>query len=166
MSVFPIKVTHNQNPTDTMQKSLLAILRNPTVQKFLKILILVTVCLYLYSIVEWREVINLFKNISAGYFLLTLFVCLFDQVFMALKWQILLRIFKIRVSLTIPILAYLGGRAINIVIPSGVGIDAYKTYYLKKHGIVLLKDLIRSPEFENLNKRRWQFKCFNSKFGK
>ncbi len=91
----------------------------------------VVIAVILYS-VEIDEVKNLFLTISIPFFILTLSVCIFDQVTMGLKWNILLKAFKVRIPFHKPIIAYLRGKVFELFIPSIFGIDTYKSYYVKE----------------------------------
>jgi uncharacterized protein (TIRG00374 family) len=76
---------------------------------------------------------DLLKDISIGYFIVVVFIHFIDKVFMGFKWNYLLKIFGVQLSVRLPILAYLRARVFNIFTPAGIGIDIYKVLFLKKY---------------------------------
>jgi uncharacterized protein (TIRG00374 family) len=87
----------------------------------------------LYKIIDVRTVIALFSGISILFFAITVFICTFDKIFMGIKWNLLLRFFDVKVPLFVPIIAYLRGKVFYLFTPLGLGMDAYKAYYLKEY---------------------------------
>lgn len=94
------------------------------------------ICCALLAISYFIDVsrfIDLIGQLSIPFFLLVVFVVLFDQAFMGAKWNFLLHVFHIYVPTWVPILAYLRGRIFTYVAPSSLGLDAYKFYCIRKY---------------------------------
>ncbi len=87
----------------------------------------------LANIIDFDQFLELIDDISWPYFLLVICIVIFDQAFMGLKWNILLRIFQVMVPIWVPILTTLRGRIFTLLAPSNLGIDAYKTYAMKNY---------------------------------
>lgn len=87
----------------------------------------------LLQFVDLRSVFLMLKGANLYWFFLGVAIVIADQIFMGLKWNILLRVLGVKVSSYVPIVAYLRGRAFKYIVPSTLGIDAYKTFYLKKY---------------------------------
>ncbi len=87
----------------------------------------------LANIIDLDQLLELVKDISWPYFLLVICIVIFDQAFMGLKWNILLRLFQVIVPFWVPILTTLRGRIFTLLAPSSLGIDAYKTYTIQKY---------------------------------
>ncbi|MFC1809124.1 lysylphosphatidylglycerol synthase transmembrane domain-containing protein [Candidatus Omnitrophota bacterium] len=96
--------------------------------------ILLCVLLFLIvRIVNFRDFIDILSNAAPIFVICVLCACVVDLMAMGAKWTILLRVFGIRVSPLIPILAYFTGRGFSFFVPSTIGIDSYKTYFMVRH---------------------------------
>ena len=84
-------------------------------------------------LIDVTQFIELLSQISIPYFLLLVFIVIFDQALMGAKWNILLYVFKVDVPFWVPVLAYLRGRIFTLVAPTTIGIDAYKLYCVRKY---------------------------------
>ncbi len=87
----------------------------------------------LANIIDLDQLLELVKDISWPYFLLVICIVIFDQTFMGLKWNILLKLFEVNVPVWVPVLTTLRGRIFTLLAPSSLGIDAYKTYAIHKY---------------------------------
>lgn len=90
----------------------------------------ISVILYITDI---NKFLSLASQANIYYFLIVFFLITFDQFFMGVKWHFLLRIFHVSVPVSVPVLAYLRGRVFSFFAPSSLGIDAYKTYCIRKY---------------------------------
>ncbi len=98
--------------------------------KYLFIVLTLFVVAHFLDLDQFLELIN---NISWPYFLLVICIVIFDQGFMGLKWNILLRLFQVMVPLWVPVLTTLRGRIFTLLAPSSLGLDAYKAYTIQKY---------------------------------
>ncbi len=105
----------------------------PQIKTLIKVVLTILFIGILIQLIEIDQVISLFKGANLSWFSLAVGIIIFDQVFMGVKWNVLLRALNINVSVYIPVIAYLRGRAFKFIIPSTLGIDAYKAFYLKKY---------------------------------
>lgn len=98
-----------------------------------KILLILIILALLLLNLDVRELYQNLENIAWSWFFIVVFVAFLDQVIMGLKWNILLNAFDIHVPWIAPVLAYLRGKIFKLTTPSTLGIDAYKTYFLRNH---------------------------------
>ena len=99
----------------------------------LKYLFIIVAIVFIVSLIDFDEFMNLASSISFIYFAIVVLIVVFDQAFMGAKWHYLLRVFHVNVPISVPILAYLRGRIFMFVAPSSLGIDAYKAYCVNKY---------------------------------
>lgn len=114
-------------------------LRKQSFYRALKIIFGICIIVVLLRMIDINTAIELLSKVSVPFFAIVVFICTFDKVFMALKWNFLLRVFRIQVPFWVPIIAYLRGKVFVLVTPLGLGMDAYKTYYLKEHNVPVIK---------------------------
>ena len=106
---------------------------NPALtKKLLKLGLSTLLIVLILQFIDIQEVLILFQDVNVYWFGLGVLVVLFDQTFMGIKWHILLSALRIKVPIAVPIIAYLRGRAFKYLVPSTLGIDAYKAYYVRK----------------------------------
>ncbi len=84
-------------------------------------------------VIDVNQLFELMSNISVGGFIVVVIVVIFDQAFMGAKWNLLLRVFHVKVPFSVPVMAYLRGRIFTFIAPSSLGIDAYKLYCVRKY---------------------------------
>lgn len=100
----------------------------------LKIIFIIFALVVIFKSIDLSDVLYIFSNITFSFFYCVLFICLLDQIIMGLKWNLLLKVFNVNVSYKIPVLAYLRCRVFYMFTPSIIGLDVYKTYFIKKFG--------------------------------
>jgi len=98
----------------------------------LKVLISVAFVGIIFWQVDLSETASLLSRLSIPLFLAVITIGLADQLFLGLKWNLLLRVMDVRVPVSVPIVAYLRARVFKLVVPSSLGVDAYKAYYLRR----------------------------------
>ncbi len=106
--------------------------------KVLKVVFLIGIIVFLVKIIDFNAMVDLFSKMAIPFFALTVFICILDKAFMGIKWNWLLSVFNVNVPFWAPVVAYLRAKVINLVTPSSVGTDAYKTLYIKKFGNPLM----------------------------
>lgn len=100
---------------------------------FIKLVIISATCLFLLLNLNFTELYENIESISWPFFALVVFISFLDQVIIGLKWNILLAAFNVHVPWSAPVIAYLRGKFFKLTMPSTIGIDAYKIYYLHKY---------------------------------
>ncbi len=88
---------------------------------------------------NWKQIVQTFQNVSIGYFIVVFLLIIADKIIMGLKWNILLRLYDVKVPYYVPVIAYLKGRVFPVFTPSNIGIDVYKVYYVRKYNNSLSK---------------------------
>ncbi len=82
---------------------------------------------------DWAKLREVFQRLSAGAFLVALGGYVIGQVVVAFRWWLLLRAQSIPISLHAAVRLYFVGLFYNNVMPSSVGGDLLKAYYVTKH---------------------------------
>ena len=108
-------------------------MKNPRLITAFKILFILGIFIILLLNLDITELYQNLENIAWPWFSIVVFIAFLDQVIMGLKWNILLNTFNIHVPWIAPVLAYLRGKIFKLTAPSTLGIDAYKTYFLRNH---------------------------------
>jgi len=82
---------------------------------------------------DWAKLREVFQRLSWGYFALSLAAYVVGQIVVAFRWWLLLRAQSIHIELVSAIRLYFLGLFYNNVMPSSVGGDLLKAYYVTKH---------------------------------
>lgn len=83
--------------------------------------------------IGWRETWETLRQADARFLLAAWGIYLFSMVLRAYRWQVLLRIQKLEVSLSKLTWLYFVGTFFNTVLPTGFGGDVVRMYELTKH---------------------------------
>ena len=82
---------------------------------------------------DWDKVAKTFKQLNLWYFVLSWVMYLASQAIVGLRWWILLRAQSIRIGLTTAIRLHFLGLFWNICLPSSMGGDVVRAWYVTKH---------------------------------
>ena len=82
---------------------------------------------------DWRELGGVFQRLSLGYFALSLGTYMVAQLVIAVRWWLLLRAQSIRIGIFPTFKLHFIGLFYNNVMPSWVGGDLLKAWYVTKH---------------------------------
>jgi len=82
---------------------------------------------------DWRELGKVFQRLSLGYFALSLITYVVAQLVIAVRWWLLLRAQAIRIGILPTFRLHFVGLFFNNLIPSSVGGDLLKAWYVTKH---------------------------------
>jgi uncharacterized protein (TIRG00374 family) len=82
---------------------------------------------------RWANLTAVFRKMNMGIFALTLGIFVLCQVVMGLRWWLLLRIQSIFISLWAAVKLYFLGWFYNNFMPSSVGGDLVRAWYITKH---------------------------------
>ena len=82
---------------------------------------------------EWRQVASAFAQLDATYWLLALGVYLLTQGVSAARWQILGRMLQLSGRWRDYLRHYFVGMFFNLVLPTSVGGDVVRAWYLGRH---------------------------------
>ncbi|MCP5005852.1 MAG: flippase-like domain-containing protein, partial [Planctomycetes bacterium] len=115
----------------------------------LKIVCVPIILLFFYTTVDWRETLHVLKGISIPLGMAALLVAITDRVLVAYKWSILIKAYDIDNPWYAPYDSVFRGKVLMLFTPSSIGIDVYKTYYMKKFGGSLLS-IVSSITVERL----------------
>ena len=104
-----------------------------TILNLLKIVVSAALILLILVNIDLVKLKAVLLNARLGWLLVTLALVFSGIAIRARRWQILLDVFQVRVSLKELALIYLVGFAFNNVLPSGVGGDAVRMIELNQH---------------------------------
>jgi uncharacterized protein (TIRG00374 family) len=82
---------------------------------------------------RWANMTAVFRKMNLGIFVLTLFIFVFCQVIMGLRWWLLLRTQSIYIRFWAAVKLYFLGWFYNNFMPSSVGGDLVRAWYITKH---------------------------------
>lgn len=82
---------------------------------------------------DWEKLREVFGRLSWGCFVLSLAAYVVGQVVVAFRWWLLLRAQSIHIAMTAAVRLYFVGLFYNNLMPSSVGGDLLKAYYVTKH---------------------------------
>ena len=102
-------------------------------KKLLKITFSLLLVSFILQLVDLDEVWQVLRRVNPWWYALGALMVVCDQSYMGAKWNILLRMVGVRVPVSVSVLAYLKGCAYRYLAPATLGIDAYKTYYVRKY---------------------------------
>jgi uncharacterized protein (TIRG00374 family) len=84
----------------------------------------------LFFIVDWGRISTIVPNISVSWIVIALLLMLVERVVAAFKWYVLLRAKRFDISFPRLFTIYIVGIFWGLVLPSSVGIDVVRGYYL------------------------------------
>jgi hypothetical protein len=82
---------------------------------------------------RWKTLKNIFSNTSPLVFAIPLFMYFISQVVVGVRWWLLLRNQKIKIPLKKAVTLHLLGLFYNVFLPSAVGGDLIRAWYITKH---------------------------------
>ena len=110
---------------------------NKKIVIFLKITVSLGLITFLISQVDFREIISILKNVDIAMVVYAL-ILLTIQVFIAtIRWQFVLKCQKIKLKYKNTLQILWSGLFFNQAMPSSVGGDVVRGYYLKKQSMTL-----------------------------
>jgi uncharacterized membrane protein YbhN (UPF0104 family) len=110
---------------------------NKKIALLLKVIVSLGLITFLINQVDFKEIVNILKNIDITMIIYAL-ILLIIQVFIAtIRWQFVLKCQKIEVDYKSILQILWSGLFFNQVMPSSVGGDVIRGYYLKKQGMTI-----------------------------
>lgn len=82
---------------------------------------------------RWINLTAIFRKMNMGFFFLTLSIFVLCEVIVGLRWWLLLRVQSIFISLWVAVKLYFLGWFYNNFMPSSVGGDLVRAWYITKH---------------------------------
>ncbi|GJQ57878.1 MAG: UPF0104 family protein [Candidatus Scalindua sp. AMX11] len=123
-------------------------MKKPLILVF-KIVCVSLIILFFYKTVNWNDILSSLKGISIPLGIVALLVAIADRIVVAYKWSILIKAYDIVNPWYAPYVSAFRGKVFMLFTPSSIGIDVYKTYYMKKFGGSLLS-IVSSITVERL----------------
>ena len=108
-------------------------IKEETLYKLLRIVISISVIAFLLSRTNLPELVAVLKSANVWWFLIALLVELLRVFIGSYRWQIILSVKKIQLSLGSLASFYLVGYFFNMSLPTVLGGDAVRTYELAKY---------------------------------
>lgn len=109
---------------------------------FLKIAISAILIYFIFTKVDFEDVLNILQKTNPGYLLLALGLFVLSKVIAAYRLNLYFHQLKVRLTQKSNLKLYLLGMFYNLFLPGGIGGDAYKGYLIKKKFEVKTKKVI------------------------
>jgi len=110
---------------------------NKKIAILLKVVVSLGLIMFLISQVDFKEIVSILKNVDIAMLTYAL-ILLIIQVFIATtRWQLVLKCQKIELDYKKTLQIFWSGLFFNQAMPSSVGGDVIRGYYLKKQGMTL-----------------------------
>ena len=81
---------------------------------------------YLFTLIDFQEFLHVFSRCRVKFVILSVLIVLFDRIWMASKWKILLNSQNVRVPLFQCVRVYFVASFVGLVLPTSVGSDLYR----------------------------------------
>lgn len=82
---------------------------------------------------DWEKLLGVFQTLRPTPFVVTALICVLSQVLLAMRWWILLLAQRIRISFWTAVRLHFLGLFYNNIMPSSVGGDVLRAWYVAKH---------------------------------
>ena len=102
------------------------------IKKYFQVLVSVVLLYLIISWIDFDQVINALKGMNYWFFLLAFFVFTIDRIIMAFKWNLLLKVKGIGISLFEAAKIYYISNFVGLILPATVGADLVKTHLIVK----------------------------------
>ncbi len=96
------------------------------ISKYFHVLVSIILLCIIIGLIDFGEEINALKDINYWFFLFAFFVFTIDLIIMAFKWNLLLRVIGIKISLYEVIKIYYISNFVGLILPATVGADVIK----------------------------------------
>ena len=102
------------------------------IKRYLQILISIILLYIVLNWIDFKSVISSLKNVDYNFLILSFIALTLDRVLMAYKWNILLKIKNIKISLYEATKIYYMSSFVGLVLPSTIGSDLIRTHLIVK----------------------------------
>ncbi|HEY4035610.1 MAG TPA: lysylphosphatidylglycerol synthase transmembrane domain-containing protein [Ktedonobacteraceae bacterium] len=134
VSFVPYEQDRIRRPSKLRQNYLQVLLGNKQLKFGLRLTCTVVLFAILLRSVSWSLLLVKLRQADAGLLLVGVIIGLFGVIVSAYQWQSLLSAEKIHIDLRRLVNLYLVGIAFNHFLPTGMGGDVVKAYYVGKEG--------------------------------
>lgn len=117
----------------------------------LKLAISALLIYFIFSKIDFNEVVGVLKKANFGYLLIALLFFTFSKVLNAMRLNLFFHAIDIQLTQWSNIQLYLLGMFYNLFLPGGIGGDAYKGYVIKKRFEVPTKRVVWVLILDRLN---------------
>ena len=106
-----------------------------TLKQYFQIIVSVVLLIIIINWIDINQVIVAFHNVNYWFLVLALIIFTLDRMLMACKWNLLLRVKDIKISVYETIRIYYIANFMGLVLPATVGTDIVKTHLLVKKNV-------------------------------
>ncbi len=107
----------------------------------IKIIISVAALYFVFTKIEWSDVLDIYSNSNPGYLFIALIIFVISKTIAAFRLNLFLKSININISTEFNLKLYLLGMFYNLFLPGGIGGDGYKIYLLNKKFDTKLKKI-------------------------
>jgi len=113
-----------------------------TITTLLKAGVSIAILVYLFRTIDFAEVWQLFKNVHVEYLVIALGLYLIGQFFCAYRWKLVASVMGFQNSFREFFTYYFIGMFFNLFLPTAIGGDVGKCYYLAKGNKKILRAVV------------------------
>lgn len=118
---------------------------------FLKILLSVAALYYVYTKIDFNQVVTVFKNVNYWLLIIALIAFAFSKLISAWRLNYFFEAADVKLENKSNLKLYLLGMYYNLFLPGGIGGDGYKVYILNKKFGKPIKDLFWGVMLDRIN---------------
>ncbi|MDY0103178.1 MAG: lysylphosphatidylglycerol synthase transmembrane domain-containing protein [Lentimicrobium sp.] len=108
---------------------------HPYIKAFLKIALSVAALWYVFTKIDFKEVVNIFNHVNYGWLFAALLLFIISKIFSSLRLNVFFKNIGSGLTENSNLRLYLLGMYYNLFLPGGIGGDGYKIYLLnRKYG--------------------------------
>ncbi len=118
---------------------------------FFKILFAFLAIYFVFTKIDFKETIEIFKNANLYFLFFALLFFIFSKIISSFRLNMFLKKIDIQISEKQNLKLYFLGMFYNLFLPGGIGGDGYKVYFLNKKFKIKAKKIIFSLLFDRIS---------------
>lgn len=123
----------------------------PYIKAFLKIFLSAVALYYVFTKIEFSQVVDILKNVNYLYLVVALVFFVFSKIVSAYRLNYYIGAVGIKLENKSNLKLYLLGMYYNLFLPGGIGGDGYKVWLLNNKFNIKVKDLFWSVMLDRVN---------------
>jgi uncharacterized membrane protein YbhN (UPF0104 family) len=124
---------------------------HPYIKAFLKIALSVAALWYVFTKIDFREVVQIFNHVNYGWLLAAALLFIVSKIFSSFRLNVFFKNIESGLTEKSNLRLYLLGMYYNLFLPGGIGGDGYKIYLLNKKFGIKAKKLFWAVLLDRVN---------------